>query len=67
MKRRLQAKPKYVHGFSQAELGLQMLPLESFKVIIQVCACLVYTYLTILNSDMIYFLRIKNKHMTRRG
>lgn len=40
-----------------------MLQLESFKVTIQVCACLVHTYLTVLNNDVIYFLHIKNKQI----
>lgn len=40
-----------------------MLPLETFKVTIQVCARMVYTYLRILNNHMIYHFHIKDKQV----
>lgn len=40
-----------------------MLPLENFKVLIPVCARLVYTGLGILNNGIIYHFHLKNKQV----
>lgn len=50
--------------FSTSWTGvLQMLPLENFKVLIPVCARLVYTGLGILNNGIIYHFHLKNKQV----